>query len=60
VLAAGADSAAVVADIQQAADPVARTRQWLAVARAGDIGQGTDRAGRGGGHDDIASGRDDA
>lgn len=34
VLAAGADSAAVVTDIQQAADPVARTREWLAVANA--------------------------
>lgn len=32
VLAAGADSAAVVTDIQQAADPVARCRTWLAVA----------------------------
>lgn len=32
VLAAGADSAAVVTDIQQAADPVARCRNWLAVA----------------------------
>ena len=33
-LAAGADSAAVVTDIQQASDPLARTRQWLAVAAA--------------------------
>lgn len=30
VFAAGADSAAVVTDIQQAADPEARTREWLA------------------------------
>lgn len=29
VFAAGADSAAVVTDIQQAADPEARTREWL-------------------------------
>ena len=29
VFAAGADSAAVVTDIQQAADPEARTRAWL-------------------------------
>lgn len=29
VFTAGADSAAVVTDIQQAADPAARTRQWL-------------------------------
>lgn len=36
VLAAGADSAAVVTDIQQAPDPVTRTRQWLAVAAAWD------------------------
>lgn len=36
VLAAGADSAAVVTDIQQAADPAARTRQWLALASARD------------------------
>lgn len=34
VLAAGADSAAVVTDIQQAADPVARCRNWLSVAEA--------------------------
>ena len=33
-LAAGADSAAVVTDIQQAADPCVRTRQWLAAAAA--------------------------
>ncbi|WP_434026205.1 thiamine phosphate synthase [[Pseudomonas] boreopolis] len=32
VLAAGADSAAVVTDLQQAADPEARARQWLALA----------------------------
>ncbi|UWR03798.1 thiamine phosphate synthase [Ruegeria conchae] len=31
VFAAGADSAAVVTDIQQAADPEARTREWLRV-----------------------------
>ncbi|WP_102222880.1 thiamine phosphate synthase [Acidimangrovimonas sediminis] len=34
VLAAGADSAAVVTDIQQAADPAARCREWLAVTAA--------------------------
>lgn len=34
VFAAGADSAAVVTDIQQAADPEARTREWIAAARA--------------------------
>lgn len=34
VFAAGADSAAVVTDIQQAPDPEARTREWLAAARA--------------------------
>lgn len=39
VLAAGADSAAVVTDLQQAADPLARTRQWLALAAAWDGGQ---------------------
>lgn len=43
VLAAGADSAAVVTDIQQAADPVARTRQWLARAAAWEEGQGRRR-----------------
>jgi len=32
VFAAGADVAAVVTDIVQAADPEARVRQWLAVA----------------------------
>ena len=32
VLAAGADVAAVVTDIVRAADPEARTREWLAVA----------------------------
>jgi len=31
VLAAGADSVSVVTDIQQASDPVARTREWLRV-----------------------------
>ena len=31
VFAAGADSAAVVTDIQQAPDPEARTREWLKV-----------------------------
>jgi thiamine-phosphate pyrophosphorylase len=34
VLAAGADSAAVVTDIQLAADPEMRTREWLEVADA--------------------------
>ena len=34
VLAAGADVAAVVSDIVAAADPPARTREWLAVAAA--------------------------
>jgi thiamine-phosphate pyrophosphorylase len=34
VLAAGADSAAVVTDIALAADPLARTRQWLDVTGA--------------------------
>jgi thiamine-phosphate pyrophosphorylase len=29
VFAAGADSAAVVTDIQQADDPAARTREWI-------------------------------
>ncbi len=33
VLAAGADSAAVVTDVVTAPDPEARTRQWLAVTR---------------------------
>ena len=33
VFAAGADSAAVVTDIQQAADPEARTREWIAACR---------------------------
>ncbi|MFC2968613.1 thiamine phosphate synthase [Acidimangrovimonas pyrenivorans] len=33
VFAAGADSAAVVTDIQQAADPAARCREWLAATR---------------------------
>ncbi|SHF41483.1 thiamine-phosphate diphosphorylase [Ruegeria intermedia] len=33
VLAAGADSAAVVTDIATAADPVARCREWLAATR---------------------------
>ena len=33
VFAAGADSAAVVTDIQQAPDPEARTRQWIAACR---------------------------
>ncbi|WP_306113135.1 MULTISPECIES: thiamine phosphate synthase [unclassified Roseovarius] len=34
VFAAGADSAAVVTDIQQARDPEARTREWLQVCGA--------------------------
>ncbi|MEM1129898.1 MAG: thiamine phosphate synthase [Pseudomonadota bacterium] len=34
VFAAGADSAAVVTDIQQAEDPEARTRDWLAATRS--------------------------
>ncbi len=34
VFAAGADSAAVVTDIQQAADPEARTREWAEACRA--------------------------
>jgi thiamine-phosphate pyrophosphorylase len=33
VFAAGADSAAVVTDIQQAPDPEARTREWIAACR---------------------------
>lgn len=33
VFAAGADSAAVVTDIQQAEDPQARTREWIAACR---------------------------
>ena len=33
VFAAGADSAAVVTDIQQAQDPEARTREWIAACR---------------------------
>lgn len=33
VFAAGADSAAVVTDIQQAADPEARTREWVAACQ---------------------------
>lgn len=33
LFAAGADSAAVVTDIQQAADPAARCREWLAATR---------------------------
>lgn len=33
VLAAGADSVAVVTDIQQAADPEARTREWVNLCR---------------------------
>lgn len=33
VFAAGADSAAVVTDIQQASDPVARCREWIAATR---------------------------
>lgn len=33
VFAAGADSAAVVTDIQQAPDPAARTRAWIAATR---------------------------
>lgn len=33
VFAAGADSAAVVTDIQQAPDPEARTREWIAATR---------------------------
>ena len=33
VFAAGADSAAVVTDIQQAADPEARTREWIAACQ---------------------------
>lgn len=33
VFAAGADCAAVVTDIQQAADPVARCRDWIAATR---------------------------
>lgn len=33
LFAAGADSAAVVTDIQQAADPVARCREWIAATR---------------------------
>ncbi|WP_342358891.1 thiamine phosphate synthase [Terrarubrum flagellatum] len=35
-LAAGADSAAVVTDIVRAADPDARTREWIAATRASD------------------------
>jgi thiamine-phosphate pyrophosphorylase len=34
VFAAGADSAAVVTDIQQSADPKARTREWLNVCNS--------------------------
>ena len=34
VFAAGADSAAVVTDIQQAAAPEARTREWIAACTA--------------------------
>lgn len=34
VFAAGADSAAVVTDIQQAEDPVARCREWVAATQA--------------------------
>lgn len=33
LFAAGADSAAVVTDIQQAADPVARCKEWLSATR---------------------------
>ena len=33
LFAAGADSAAVVTDIQQAADPAARCRDWIAATR---------------------------
>lgn len=39
VLAAGADSAAVVTDLVQAADPVARARQWLTLAAAWEPGR---------------------
>ena len=35
LFAAGADSAAVVTDIQQADDPVARCRDWIAATRVG-------------------------
>lgn len=33
LFAAGADSAAVVTDIEQAADPAARCREWIAATR---------------------------
>ncbi|HLQ85305.1 MAG TPA: thiamine phosphate synthase, partial [Salinisphaeraceae bacterium] len=36
VLAAGADSVAVVTDVLQAADPVARVGQWLAAVQSAD------------------------
>lgn len=35
LFAAGADSAAVVTDIQTAADPEARCREWIAATRGG-------------------------
>ncbi|WP_370213738.1 thiamine phosphate synthase [Roseovarius sp.] len=37
VFAAGADSAAVVTDIQRAADPLARTAEWSAACDAADL-----------------------
>ncbi len=37
LFAAGADSAAVVTDIQQAADPVARCREWIAATRPEEV-----------------------
>jgi thiamine-phosphate pyrophosphorylase len=37
VFAAGADSAAVVTDIQRAADPLARTAEWIAACDAADL-----------------------
>jgi thiamine-phosphate pyrophosphorylase len=38
VFAAGADSAAVVSDIQLSSDPVARTQEWIAACREGAQG----------------------